>query len=420
MAGPYVDEHGSSTGLVPEYVSGKTLPRWLFCSGLAQQFTGKIAGDPEQSLFAQALFRSNLKTGDPALLPPEQLEEAEIDRWRNRLGEFIDMPDRPDAGVWRRQRMELPPPPSMPEPKISAEEIKALGLDKPPKPGPAALKLLGDYQNTHEMYAAGAPIAPKGESPDPFYEVPYKAERKPQHDAWVDGYFEGKTPPPLAEGELPRAVITAGGPASGKTTTVDRMANKDMGDHRLLPPEEHTIRIDVDDVKTLMDEYNDLKAANDPYAASAVHMEAGDVVGRIMREATEKGFHVVLDQTGDGPPGHFERILRWIHGRGYSPEIVYVNVPTDQAVALAVQRALEDGRWVPIPVVRRQHQRVSRNFVEEVVGLTIGNEGGFIRHLEVLDRGEVIAHLDDEGRLLPLNRARFAAFVAKREEKPDE
>lgn len=393
MASALLDEHGQSDGEVPGFVTPDTLERWLACAIIATYYTRQPAGDPENTMFATTLFESPAELGEidvEEFGPTTIIQEARAWReaWvrRNRLGEFAEKPDLP--------RIRIPAPPSSPGTHYTPEQISAAGLDRWPSKGKAAKALLGKAKNTAELYADAEPA-----SPGTLRKVPYSAERTEKHNEIIASFLKGKTPPEMR----PHAVFTAGGPASGKSTMLEHNPG-------LLPPEENTVHIDPDKIKDLLPEYQELRAAKDRYAASAVHQESGDIATRLMFEAMEQGFHVVIDGTGDSDPGSFTKQLQVARDRHYTVDVIYVNAPTDTAVSYAIKRAEEQGRFVPIPVVREQHTKVSRNFVNEVAGLD------WLERLDIFDQGSHIAAMRN-GALQILDPARFAAFVDKQKEQ---
>jgi hypothetical protein len=138
------------------------------------------------------------------------------------------------------------------------------------------------------------------------------------------------------------------------------------------------------------------------------HRESGDVAARLYDEATDLGLNVVVDGTGDAEPGEFLADLRRARQGGYEVEVVYVNRSTEESIALAIRRAEEEGRWVPLPVLRAQHAAVSRNFRDEISlqdWLTIN----------VYDAEGHVAAIT-HGRADIFNRGRFEEFIVKAEE----
>lgn len=183
-----------------------------------------------------------------------------------------------------------------------------------------------------------------------------------------------------------------------------------LGDNpHLLPPRENTVHIDVDEIKELLPEYNEMRKAGDRYAALAVHRESGDIAAKLSDRARAQGLNVIMDGTGDGEHGQFSHDLALMRDHGYTVDVIYVDIPTDIAVARAVERAEEKGRFVPIPVVRQQHRAVSRNFRDEIVGLD------FLNSLIVLDNENRLAELKG-GEVEILDAEGYSRFLDKADE----
>lgn len=176
-----------------------------------------------------------------------------------------------------------------------------------------------------------------------------------------------------AEGK-PIVVALGGGTASGKSSALSLPENKD------LLPKDH-VRLDSDELKGLMPEFNDMVAGGDTFAAGGTHEESSYLFKKIQEAALAKGLNVVLDGTGDstlteGKPGKYIAKLEAFDNAGYDVHLVYVNAPTDIAVMRATKRAMESGRWVPEPVLRSVHQGVSQRFNGEVMDAI---KSGFIK-----------------------------------------
>lgn len=414
------DEHGEVTDdRVPKDLvyDEESYRRWLGCVQIAETMTGHALADgyldPETSYLATYFFKSPLPTGGE----PTEISEAAFqghgqqsfdpNQWRNRLGRWIDMPDRlPHAP--RSPGLPKPPQvpplklnPGVPEPEITPKQIRDAGLDKPPEKGPKALEILGEAEDTFELYG------PEEPSPDPKFPE-YATDRAANHDALIAAELENKTAP---EGD-PHALFTGGGPASGKTTVL--RANRDL----LAPAEAHTVHIDVDEIQSRMKnfnmpEYEAMRLTKDHYAAAAVHREAGDIAAKLVQAALDKGLNVIIDGTGDSDPGEFSQQLLDMKDKGYTVDVLYVNRSTDLSEAANIKRAEDTGRFVPLPVLRDQHIKVSKNFRDEI------SKMAWLNSLMVIDAGAgITAMLDDQGEMHILDGERYAAFVAKADETP--
>jgi predicted ABC-type ATPase len=445
-----VDEHGEITldPLLPAaaQTSDAMVERWNACVQIAALITGAPAHTPETDNFARVLFsgplplhRADGPAGTPVLQEAEDLfGDPEFNRkhLRGRGGLFRDMPNVP------RPRPKALKKPNVPRKAahMSIEEIRAQGLDDWPDPSERALEMLDGHPTTAERWYVNRPMSPGTDSTE---HPPYAEKRRLRHDlivglalAGLPEKKKGKMTAPRGvaallgvdhpitqklakggrlsederdtvrqaahdarQGESPNALFMAGGPASGKTMTLDE-------NPELLPDD--YVHVDPDAIKEHLPEFRDLRAEKDRYAASAVHLESGDIAARLADEAEALGLNSVIDGTGDSRTADFIRQLQRKHDAGYDVSVLYATTPTDEAVRRAVVRAEETGRFVPVPAVREQHAKVSRNFA-------------FVAELPWLDNIDVF---DDEGHIgtkeggefTDLEPERMNAFRAKEQE----
>lgn len=417
-----IDEHGEiiDPSVPAQLVHDEaTYKRWLICLDLADQMSGGEAPDsPEVTFLASTIFGLDIPTDDE----DQQLQEARIphppgqlgfspNQWRNRLGRWVDMPGHGDDAPHPPSSPGIPEPPKalslkagdeVPKPHFTEREIRAAGLDRWPSKGPKAQQILGDAVDTFELFGPEEPDA------DPKFPE-YATDRAAKHDALIADALEGKEPPQDA---TPHALFMAGGPASGKTTVLRENRAQ------LAPPEATTVHVDVDAIKAKMadygmPEYDEMRDADDRYAATAVHREAGDIATRLVQAALDKGLNVIIDGTGNSDPGLFRAQLEEMRDKGYTVDALYVNRPTETSVSLAIKRAEDDKRFVPLPVVRDQHIKVSINYRDEIQQLK------WLNSLVVFDAGfGPTAMMDENGEMHILHNDRYAAFVAKADETP--
>jgi predicted ABC-type ATPase len=289
---------------------------------------------------------------------------------RNREGEFTHkaVPVRPKKlrGLGSAPR----------SPGTTLEEIERLGLNAWPSRSPRVEKTLEGHKSTAERFY----VVREGRHPQPHrVRAVYARQRHALHDELVGKELAvavesllGKDDPVTKKlagggrlndeekakvryaaeaqrgGEAPDALFMAGGPASGKSTVLEN--NPD-----LMPA--HSVHVDPDRIKLGIPEYQELRAAGDHYAATAVHQESGDVAARLAWEADDLGLNAVLDGTGNSDPGEFVRELERKRAKGYDVSVLYATTSTDEAVRRAVERADETGRYVPVPSCGRCTRR---------------------------------------------------------------
>lgn len=408
------DEHGQVIDpSIPDFLvyDSESLRRWYMCVAVAERMTEKPAADPETRLLATTIFTSDIDTGPPDEAdlaegriphPPGGQHSFDTNQWRNRLGRWVDMPDVSEPVRARANIPELKSPGTPVTVHTTLEQIRDAGLDDWPKPGAKAKELLGDAKDTFALYGP--------EEPDLDPKFPeYGSDRKAQQESLIAAELKDKRRPTDHD---PHVLFMAGGPASGKSTVLRR--NRED----FAPPEQTTVHVDVDDIKAKMaehgmTEYDQMRNADPPdrYAAMAVHKEAGDIATRMVAAAMERGLNVIIDGTGDSDPGLYSQQLKDMKAAGYTVDALYVDRSTAESVVLSVERAERSGRFVPIPVVRDQHRKVSINYRDEISKLD------FLNSLTVYDSQGPIAVMREDGSIEEVRPERYAEFMAKADEK---
>jgi predicted ABC-type ATPase len=146
--------------------------------------------------------------------------------------------------------------------------------------------------------------------------------------------------------EHPIATFLGGGPASGKST----MMNK---------PGEDTVNVAADEIKPKLPGYKE-------HGAAAVHAESSAVASEIQHQAIEHRYNFTLDGTGNSTYAKMERRVQAAKQSGYTTEAKYITVDTDEAVHREALRRAETGRGVPETVVREKHAAVSDIFKQAI------------------------------------------------------
>lgn len=398
---------------MPADVQPDGVERWKLCVTIAQKWTGQSDQAMETREFARRLYDSSVPTNT-------ELAEG-FDDFQERLH-----PRRRDGEFQRKPQIVRPAGPAT-EPKVSLEQIEALGLNRWPTPSTETKQVLGDFPDTTAKWT----VKRKASTADSPAHAPYKVARRGLHDKIVGtrlgsavGSLLGDHHPMTiklkagdrlsdddkqtirdaadaaredSESINPDALFMAGGPASGKSTVLEHNPG--------LKPT-HSVEIDCDSLKLDLPEYQQLRVAGDRYAASAVHTESGDIAARLAHEASDLRLNVVIDGTGNSERGAFTRDLSKKRDRGYDISVIYATTSTDKAVRRAVERAEATGRFVPVPAVRDQHAKVSANF-QDVANLD------WLVSLDVYDDSGHIGEMTEEGDFYDIDGDAMNAFRAK-------
>jgi predicted ABC-type ATPase len=161
-----------------------------------------------------------------------------------------------------------------------------------------------------------------------------------------------------------KAVLYAGGPASGKSRLRAAIGPAHAAGF---------VVIDPDVVRTKLPEYRELVAAGDPEAARLTHDEASLIAKTATDVAISLGLSLVIDAVGGDDRGQFSSKIRRLLDAGYELTVRYVTLPLELAQEREAARAAETGRAVPADVVRSKHAEVSRGFhhVARIAGIRL-------------------------------------------------
>jgi len=215
------------------------------------------------------------------------------------------------------------------------------------------VKHLSHDQSTHGRGRGrgfmGKPANPSGKDTEQQFKTPdgkWTPERTALHDKIVAEYKQGKTPV-----DNPVSYMMGGGTAAGKSSLL-RSGQVDIP--------KNTVKVDSDEIKAKLPEYQSMVAARDIKAAVFVHEESSYLSKRIAAESSREGYNVMLDGTGDSSIESLRSKIGILRGRGQEVVGVYATVPTDMAVARSVARAKKTGRYVPEAFTRGCHSSVSK------------------------------------------------------------
>lgn len=217
--------------------------------------------------------------------------------------------------------------------------------------------------------AIEAPTRPlgEGETTEEAWRDPqtglWNMQREAFHEAVVDKMVEGKTPP---VGRKPIAWILGGGTASGKTTA----------SRAILGDDPNVLRVDPDEIKLAIPEYDGLKKTDEDHAAARVHEESSYLTKMAMAEAAARGLDLTYDSTTSGNGG--AAMAKMMAANGYDVRVMFVDVPISVARERSALRAKSSkdpvnfGRKVPDDVIVAAHRGAAKKFFElkEMPGLT--------------------------------------------------
>lgn len=222
----------------------------------------------------------------------------------------------------------------------SLEEI--LGLNKPVK----------EWEKAPESFRRHSNTRAKGAEPGP--DTQWTAERAALHDEIVAKFLASGRP-----SKDPTFVMSGGGPASGKGYMLKK---KGYVDDKGKPKDGYVV-IDSDEIKGLLPEYKQMQdagGAKSRAAAGYVHEESSYLAKRIMREAADLKYNVVLDGTGDNGLKSLAKKVNKMKEQGYRVEAKYVSADTDAAARRNWDRFITSGRLPPEFMLRNVHADVSK------------------------------------------------------------
>lgn len=182
------------------------------------------------------------------------------------------------------------------------------------------------------------------------------------HEPMIRAALEGKVTA-ASLGEKPTAVLTMGGPASGKGVILGKLKESGMD-------LSHFVHVDPDEVKSNLPEYKASVPSEDAVAkgtagqtfkgaAAQVHEESSYVAKQIRDQAIAGGHHVVIDGTG-GNADKFISMMNDLKEKGYEVHVFYPHLDANTGVQRAAGRAERSGRFVPEKVIRGTYAKIDQ------------------------------------------------------------
>jgi predicted ABC-type ATPase len=175
----------------------------------------------------------------------------------------------------------------------------------------------------------------------------YTPERQQLHTEIANHFLDRAKPVPMDK--KPVAVITMGGPGSGKSSVTSGMDLEDF------------VLVDPDAIKAQLPEYQQALGGKALNAARMVHEESSDVAKGIRETAITQRKNLMLDGVGADYDKMASRIES-LKASGYHVSLVSVHIPTETAKQRVANRALSSGRWVPLDFVEDAYSKIPGNF----------------------------------------------------------
>lgn len=181
----------------------------------------------------------------------------------------------------------------------------------------------------------------------------YDKSRQALHQKIINSALDG-----IPSQENPSVMFMGGGYASGKGTV-----RRQLEAQGKVP--ENALTLDPDQIKAQLPEFQHMVRNGDPEANLATYEEAWDVAQALQHEAMKRKVNTVVDGLSNTSPEDMLNRVKAFKDAGYGhSEAHYVNIPTDEAVSRANNRAVnstrpENRRVIPESLMRATHRDVA-------------------------------------------------------------
>ena len=175
--------------------------------------------------------------------------------------------------------------------------------------------------------------------------------RKSFNNQVLDLYLKEK---PYVKRQEPIVFLTSGGTASGKTSAIDKLV-----DGILSANKSNFLRIDYDNIKKNIPEYEPMLDLKLKYAASYVQTESAKIGGRLFKKAYAKKIDLIYEKTLDDEVRALEDIKR-LRKKGYKIFIVATHTTVDKGIERAAKRFAAMGRHIPEHIIRERYLNVPK------------------------------------------------------------
>jgi len=178
-----------------------------------------------------------------------------------------------------------------------------------------------------------------------------KADRQQLHEKIQGDYTK------LKSLQTDNAYMLGGATANGKST----LANSG---HMVVPKE--VTKLDSDEIKQKLPDYQELTKLGDSRAANFVHEESSFILKQTTQALLDKGDDFLLDGVADKSFESVAEKVDQFHAAGRYVRMDYCTLDTDLSLKLAKERGDRTGRYVPEDYVLKTNREISR-MVPELV-----------------------------------------------------
>lgn len=262
------------------------------------------------------------------------------------------------------------------------------GEAPPPKISPSVLKLPDKRKPSPSVPEIPIPTNRKWvdevlDMPASTTEKMFKDDQpKPIRKALHERIFRtfSKNVEEVAPDKKPVAVLTMGGPVSGRSSAVKSLAN----DSRF-------VRVDPGAIATLLPEYEEAVKKFARNAAAMCQEEAAYIAHHLLQKAVEDRKNVAVDAVGVDAEAHAQ-MLADLKDAGYFTVLILTEMDRPDAIKRNRERGARTGRWVPREALTLG--KVARDNFKEIedeadASLRIDNRGNSPKHVT-----EVLSDLD--------------------------
>ncbi|WP_157734300.1 MULTISPECIES: zeta toxin family protein [Frankia] len=201
----------------------------------------------------------------------------------------------------------------------------------------------------------------------------------------------GDVQPP--ERGRPALYLLGGGGGSGKSRLAAGLTEK------TILPAENVVRLDPDDVKRRIPEFEEIRKLRDPRAADVVHEESSTLTRQAFAEALDRGVDIIFDSVLADAEKGIARIDA-AKARGYQVHLYGAIADVETAIQRAMARGEETGRYVPVDRLLAAHRGFAEAFdryIDRVDTAVLFDTNGDEKVIAVKELGGEFTIVDQTG-----------------------